>query len=108
MQKKPLLFLLLGASQVNIVSSSPLPDIKPQFDPRHSIFSFVWKDYASTSNFHHVEKAFKLSLQELHSAIKDNNVPRIEWLLGPIINRCREGKERLIRLRFMSYVFVGA
>lgn len=95
-----ILSLIFGGSRpLNVVSSFSSPDVSPEFDSRHSVFSFAWNGYASVRGTETVAEMLNLQLPDLYRAISEGDVREIEWALGPIIQRCAEINENRLRIR---------
>jgi hypothetical protein len=92
--------------QLNMVKSSPMPDVASEDDSRNSHFSFVWNGLSSSSGVRQVEESFKLQLQDLHSAIRTRDIERVEWAIAPVIYGCVRASDR--RLRFRRILWSGA
>jgi hypothetical protein len=88
---------------LNLVTSVPLYDLKPEFDNRKSSFIFVWKGYASADSIRRVEETLNLQIVDLHRAIGEGDKGEIEWALGPLIYRCARANDRRLRLRRVAW-----
>lgn len=94
------LSILFGREdQLNVVSSMPMIDIKPNVDSRKSKFRFAWKGFASRSGIRGVRTALNDSLPELQDALASGDMNEIEFALAPVIFHCTDASKSRLRFR---------
>jgi len=100
-----LLFGVFGsARQLNIVSSIPIADLRPETDPRKSKLTFAWKGFAGYLGRDQVRDALNSSVPDLFRALEANDHHDLELSIAPVVLACSEANEKKLRSqRFMWF-----
>jgi hypothetical protein len=94
--------------QINVVESSPVPDMRQDVDSRTSLLRFAWVGQTTKQSYKRIEKAFTYSVPSILTALEDKDLEQVEIYLGRVILNCSEENDNWKRRRITFLLIMSA